>query len=47
MSSDVNDIFDVDSFHVILEPYLAVQSRDNWQNNYYKSQKRVLSPKVR
>jgi len=38
------DSFDVnDSCHVVLEPYLARQSRDNCQNNCHKSQKRVFS----
>jgi len=37
------DSFDVsDSFHVIVEHYLARWSRDNWQNNCHKFQKHGL-----
>jgi len=37
------DSFDVsDSCHVIVEHYLVRRSRDNWKNNYHKSQKYVL-----
>jgi len=53
MKTDLKDIFlaffatfeqfDVsDNCHVLLEHYLARQSRDNCQNNSHKSQKHVL-----